>query len=138
MGVAADSAHGDPFALDVLGFLDVAARDDALGHDVFDPADKHQVGRSLDVTAHVADAPGQCHFCIATEYRRRDHTRRCDEDELVIKVVFLEETRLLRDPRHGLGHDSRGMNRNEFIRRRGQTGSAAQDEKGGNQHSHEH
>jgi hypothetical protein len=73
--VATDPADTDLFPLDVFGFLDVAAGNDALGHDIFYPGDKDQIRSTLEVSTHVADAARQRHFRIAAEYRRRNHAR---------------------------------------------------------------
>ena len=76
MGIAADAAHADSFALQVFRSLDVAAGDDGLGHNVLDGADEDHVGGTADVSIDVADAAGDRHLGVAAEQRCGDNARR--------------------------------------------------------------
>ena len=117
MRVPADAAHTDPFALQILRSLDIATSDQRLGHDVFDAAGENHVRRPFYVSSHVTNAAGYGHFGVAAQQRRRDDARRGNKDQIEVDVVFLEETRFLRDPGKGLGHYAGGMHADEFIRR---------------------
>ena len=90
MRIAPDPADADLLAFDVFRFFYIAAGDQRLGHGVFDATDEHHVRRALHVSAHVTDASGERHICIAAQQSCRNDPGRSDEYQLKVNIVFLE------------------------------------------------
>ena len=84
MRVAADAADADPFTLQILRLLDIATRDQGLGHDVFHAAGENHVSRSFYVSGDVADTAGDGHFSVAAKQRCGDDARRRDKDQIEV------------------------------------------------------
>ena len=62
------------------GFLDIAAGDQRLRHDILDAAGKNHVRRAFHIGGDVADAAGDRHLGVAAKQRGSDDIRRGNKD----------------------------------------------------------
>jgi len=65
---------------------------------------------------------------IASEHRRGGERRGADVDQWKLQIVPAEDARLLRDPRHRLGHHPRRLNAEKTVGARSQTRAKIHDD----------